>query len=129
MQFRSNVRSDAWKQDFLARPLTERETIARDLRAQSEDRKATLAYDSTLWADVDRLAARDWLLRARATTLIHGHTHRPARHDLGESPNGIPLQRIVLSDWDANAKSPRLEVLRLDARGLQRVPLSVRAEE
>ena len=28
-------------------------------------------------------------------TLIHGHTHRPAVHDLGNKK-----QRIVLGDWD-----------------------------
>jgi UDP-2,3-diacylglucosamine hydrolase len=30
-------------------------------------------------------------------TLIHGHTHRQAIHDL--DLNGTPAQRIVLGDW------------------------------
>jgi UDP-2,3-diacylglucosamine hydrolase len=29
----------------------------------------------------------------------------------------------VLSDWDAAASPPRLELLRLDAQGLKRLPL------
>lgn len=56
---------------------------------------------------------------AQAPVLIHGHTHHPAAHDLGDG-----LQRVVLSDWDAAATPPRLEVLRLNAAGLQRVALN-----
>jgi UDP-2,3-diacylglucosamine hydrolase len=44
--------------------------------------------------------------------LIHGHTHRPAEHVLDTSTQP-PLRRLVLSDWDASAQPPRLEVLRL----------------
>jgi UDP-2,3-diacylglucosamine hydrolase len=129
MRFRSQVRAPDWQQDFLARSLDEREAIARDLRAQSEARKATQGNDPTLWADVDRSAARDWLLQAQASTLIHGHTHRPAQHDLGSAPDGTPLRRFVLSDWDAEARPPRVEVVRLDAHGLRRVPLAPPDEE
>jgi UDP-2,3-diacylglucosamine hydrolase len=32
--------------------------------------------------------------------MIHGHTHRPAIHDL--QANGQPATRIVLGDWDEN---------------------------
>jgi UDP-2,3-diacylglucosamine hydrolase len=32
---------------------------------------------------------------------------------------------VVLSDWDAAATPPRAEVLRLNASGLQRLPLAV----
>ena len=50
--------------------------------------------------------------------MIHGHTHRPADHALA------PGRRTVLSDWDADAAPPRLEVLRLTAAGAQRIPLA-----
>jgi UDP-2,3-diacylglucosamine hydrolase len=65
---------------------------------------------------VDDTEAASWLDRCGATTLIHGHTHRPADHDLGGA-----LRRIVLSDWDLRAKPPRAEVLRIgaDARALR----------
>lgn len=33
--------------------------------------------------------------------LIHGHTHRPAEHQL--EANGKPARRIVLGDWDKHA--------------------------
>jgi UDP-2,3-diacylglucosamine hydrolase len=118
MRFREQVRLPAWQRDFLARPLSERTAIARDLREQSEARKRSSATDPSLWADVDAAAARGALQAARARTLIHGHTHRPALHALGDG-----LQRIVLNDWDVTAHPPRAEVLRLDAQGLCRMPL------
>jgi UDP-2,3-diacylglucosamine hydrolase len=114
MRFREQVRSPEWQQAFLSKPLAERQAIARGLRQQSEARKQSGAE----YADVDAGAARQWLQAARAPTLIHGHTHKPARHDLGEG-----LSRVVLSDWDADARPPRADVLRLSAGGLQRVTL------
>ncbi len=114
MQFRQQVRSAEWQQAFLAKPLAERQAIARGLRRQSEARKQSGAD----YADVDSQAARQLLKQAQALTLIHGHTHKPADHDLG---NG--MTRIVLSDWDVAAKPPRAEVLRLSAQGLQRISL------
>lgn len=121
--FRAEVRSPAWQQAFLHRPLAEREALARELRARSEARKTEQAHDPALWADVDADAARQWLLQADATTLIHGHTHRPATHALGER-KGAPLQRVVLSDWDLAARPPRADLLRLSDQGLNRVDLA-----
>jgi UDP-2,3-diacylglucosamine hydrolase len=118
-QFRRLVRSSAWQADFLSKPLAERQLIARGLRDNSEARKSSCASD----ADVDTQAARAWLRSTQASTLIHGHTHRPAEHvlDAGTQP---PLRRLVLSDWDATAQPPRLEVLRLQAgQAPQRVTL------
>jgi len=114
LQFRQQVRATPWQQDFLARPLAERQAIARDMRRQSEARKQSGAD----YADVDRAAARQWLEAAQARTLIHGHTHKPARHDLGQG-----YSRVVLSDWDAQAPKPRADLLRLTASGLQRIAL------
>jgi len=114
MAFRQQVRSTEWQQAFLAKPLAERQAIARGLRQQSEARKKSGAE----YANVCPQAARQLLLDANASTLIHGHTHKPGAHDLG---NG--LQRVVLSDWDAAATPPRAEVMRLTAGGLQRIQL------
>ncbi|RIX85017.1 UDP-2,3-diacylglucosamine diphosphatase [Acidovorax cavernicola] len=115
LQFRAQVRAPEWQAAFLARPLEERRALARAIRTQSEDRKRD---PSTLWADVDADAARQWLQQAGASALIHGHTHRPAIHDLGHG-----LRRIVLSDWDAAAHPPRAQLLCLTAAGAQRVDL------
>ena len=118
MRFRELVRGNAWQSDFLARPLAERQAIARELRRQSEARKQPGAHDAR-YADVDGAATRQWLAAANARTLIHGHTHQPAEHDLGDG-----LTRVVLSDWDLSARPPRADVLRLSAAGLQRLDLA-----
>ncbi|MEO8020713.1 UDP-2,3-diacylglucosamine diphosphatase [Polaromonas sp.] len=114
MQFRRQVRSPQWQRAFLARPLAERQAIARGLREQSEARKKSGAP----YADVDAAAALGQLQAAKAQILIHGHTHQPAVHDLGHGHS-----RVVLSDWDAAAPVPRAEVLRLTAGGLRRIAL------
>jgi UDP-2,3-diacylglucosamine hydrolase len=114
MQFRSQVRTAEWQRAFLARPLAERQAIARGLREQSEARKKS----GVQYADVDTEAARQWLQAAGSHTLIHGHTHKPAVHDLGGG-----YSRVVLTDWDLAAPVPRAEVLRLTSAGLQRIPL------
>jgi UDP-2,3-diacylglucosamine hydrolase len=123
MNFRRQVRSAAWQQTFLARPLAERQLIARELRQQSQQQHLQRKNSGAPFIDLDAAAARAWLQAAHAPLLIHGHTHQPALHDLGDG-----LQRIVLSDWDANpeADHPRAEVLRLSADAtsvLQRVNL------
>ena len=114
MQFRDQVRDAQWQQAFLAKPLAERQSIGRDIRMQSEGRKRRAGLNDATMAnlniDLDVEATRKWLHAAEAPTLIHGHTHKPAEHDLG---NG--QRRIVLSDWDASASPARACVLRLIA--------------
>ena len=123
MTFRRQVRSAAWQQAFLARPLVERQQIASDLRRQSRQQHDRRSQSGEPYADVDADAARQWLRAAGAHTLIHGHTHQPATHDLQDG-----LRRVVLSDWDADPHGarPRAEVLRLSAEtadSLQRIRL------
>lgn len=104
MAFRAMVRSPAWQTAFLDKPLTERIELARAMRAQSEARK----HSDAPYADVDTPATLASLHQYAAQDMIHGHTHRPADHNL---PNG--QIRRVLSDWDLQAQPPRAEVLRL----------------
>ena len=113
-EFRRLVRSPDWQRAFLARPLAERQALAKDMRRQSEARK----HSGIDYGDVDAAAVRQWLSAASAPVLIHGHTHKPARHDLGGG-----LSRWVLGDWDSLASVPRAEVLRLGAGGLERIAL------
>ena len=112
--FRRRVRSIDWQSEFLARPLAERAALARAMRRQSEARKR----QDAVYADADLSATREMLTTTQATTLIHGHTHRPADHAVGDG-----LSRVVLSDWDALAPTPRAQALRLDDAGLRRVDL------
>ncbi len=113
-RFRAQVRSARWQEDFLSRPFDERWSIASGIRSQSRARKSA-APDPQLWADVDRDAGVSWLAQARASTLIHGHTHRPGDEVWGEGRS-----RSVLSDWDLDHAPCRAEVLRLDVHGLSR---------
>ena len=122
LAFRAQVRAPAWQTEFLAKPLAERQAYARQVRQQSEARK----HSQATYADVDTRAASDCLLKANAQVMIHGHTHRPAEHELATG-----LSRWVLSDWDATATPPRLEVLswlrqqaQSPTRGLCRLPLA-----
>jgi len=103
-KFRLEVRSAAWQQVFLAKPLQERKVIAKAMRAQSEQQKKI----ALSFADVDGPTACQWLAQANAGVMIHGHTHRP-----GDQSWAPAQRRHVLSDWDATATPQRLEVMRL----------------
>jgi UDP-2,3-diacylglucosamine hydrolase len=113
--FRREVRSPAWQQAFLARSLSERAALAGRIRAESQALKSARP-DPGDWADVDTGAALQWLRHAQTPVLVHGHTHRPGRVELGEG-----LHREVLSDWDLDGPAPRSEVLRLSVAGVQRL--------
>jgi UDP-2,3-diacylglucosamine hydrolase len=122
LAFRAQVRQPEWQAAFLAKPLAERQAYARDVRSKSE----ALKRSHTDYADVDTQAAIAWLKATDAQVLLHGHTHKPAVHNLGQG-----LSRWVLSDWHADAMPPRLEVLSWQRQqaanathGLQRLPLS-----
>lgn len=92
-KFRQLVRSPAWQEDFLGQPLTQRQAFAEHARAQSA--LATAGKVSEIM-DVNAKAIEQSLSAAGITTLLHGHTHRPATHSL----TALAGQRIVLGDWD-----------------------------
>ncbi len=112
--FRKQVRSPEWQAQLLTQPLAARQALGRQMREGSKAAQA----QQLMATDLDAEACRALLREADATTMIHGHTHRPAEHDLGDG-----LRRVVLSDWDFDATPPRGDVLRLSAAGLQRLPL------
>jgi UDP-2,3-diacylglucosamine hydrolase len=112
LAFRDVVRQPAWQQAQLAKPLLERQAIGRHMRLESQkNQQNLLAY-----ANVDNDAAVAWLKASNAKTMIHGHTHKPASHDLGDG-----FERVVMTDWDLEATPARAEVLRLSANNLQRI--------
>jgi UDP-2,3-diacylglucosamine hydrolase len=92
--FRRQVRSSEWMQAFLARPLDERKGEIEALRAQSEAEKRRKPPEIM---DVNTGAVEALLRRHGYPTLIHGHTHRPARHE--HIVDGHTCERWVLSDW------------------------------
>ncbi len=110
---RSRLRSADWQRGFLAHALADRIALAQDMRRQSMQRQAD---PTETLGDLDAQACRHLLQRAGARSLIHGHTHRPAVHDLGSG-----LIRHVLSDWNLDdAAAPRAQVLRLTSEGTLR---------
>ncbi len=92
--FRRQVRDPAWQRDFLARPLAERKDFAAQARVASRDHQRG-AREALM--DVNADAVAHALRTAGVSRMIHGHTHRPAIHDL--VLDGVPAQRIVLGDW------------------------------
>lgn len=95
MAFRGQVRNLAWQQTILALPLAQRRLMAAEMRKKSMSMNSNKAEDIM---DVTP-AEVDVVMQAHsADILIHGHTHRPARHQLENH-----RERIVLGDWDKTA--------------------------
>ena len=108
--FRREVRTDAWRANFLAQPLTSRHALVKQLREQSEVAKAE---KSAAIMDVNQAAVEQLLCDYGYTaTLIHGHTHRPAMHTL--TVNNHAVTRYVLGDWYEQGN-----YLRVDANGIK----------
>lgn len=94
LQFRQMVRNPDWQRQFLAKPLAERRQIAANLRETSRQRTGEKQAEIM---DVNQLSVLETLQQHGVMRLIHGHTHRPAVHNL--TLGGQPAQRIVLGDW------------------------------
>jgi UDP-2,3-diacylglucosamine hydrolase len=98
MAFRQQVRSPQWQAQILALPLAARRALAAQLREKSQEMNSLKAEDimDVTEAEVERV-----MREAKVTRLIHGHTHRPARHPM--TLEGKPVERIVLGDWHHRA--------------------------
>lgn len=92
--FRAQTRDANWQAHFLAKPLQERHALAHALRTQSEETK-TLKTPAIM--DVNPGAVDNALHHSGCRRLIHGHTHRPARHLL--EIDGHTTERWVLPAW------------------------------
>jgi len=92
--FRQQVRSPQWQQHILAQPLATRRALAAQLREKSQAMNSLKAEDIM---DVSQAEVIRVMENAGVARLIHGHTHRPARHVL--NINEKAAERIVLGDW------------------------------
>lgn len=96
----SYQRYRAWTRDarnrkrLLRLPYRVRRWIGAWLRRKS--RAATARKPESI-LDVNAGAIGDAFRRLRVSRLIHGHTHRPARHTT--MIDGAARERIVLADW------------------------------
>jgi UDP-2,3-diacylglucosamine hydrolase len=112
MHFRAQVRDESWQRQFLSLPLSERKAIIASLRAGSREAQRGKSYDIM---DVNPGAIAELFEKSAVTTMIHGHTHRPARHEA--RCGGSALVRYVLSDWDLDHGQPRGDWLAMDGNG------------
>jgi UDP-2,3-diacylglucosamine hydrolase len=94
LAFRAQVRNPAWQAAALARPIAERVAIARGMRSQSEGAKEG-KVEAIM--DVAPEAVEQAFVSSGCRLLIHGHTHRPARHE--HLAGGRACVRWVLPDW------------------------------
>lgn len=96
-KFRAGMRNSKTQQMLLARPLKDRQLMARQLRelSMAKNKGKTAAIMDVTAEEVVRVMEQH-----QVPLLIHGHTHRPARHPLHVS--GKPAERIVLGDWDTH---------------------------
>ena len=92
--WRRTARSASWQREFLAKSLAERHAAIGALRAKS---KEVIAAKPAEIMDVNADAVRDAFRRHGLRRLIHGHTHRPARHEV--EVDGARCERWVLPDW------------------------------
>ncbi|HWN47768.1 MAG TPA: UDP-2,3-diacylglucosamine diphosphatase, partial [Steroidobacteraceae bacterium] len=98
-RFRAMVRNPEWRRGILAKSLAERLQIAADIRTQSEGAKQEKSAEIM---DVNGDAVDAALRDAAYPHLIHGHTHRPARHE--HVVDGKRCERWVLHDWKDRAE-------------------------
>ncbi len=93
-------------------PLGTRHKLARKLRSESRAQTQMKARDIV---DVTPEEVPRVMRQHGVATLIHGHTHRPAVHEL--QIGDLPARRIVLGDWDRQGW-----VLQVDERGFNLAP-------
>jgi UDP-2,3-diacylglucosamine hydrolase len=112
-RLRATVRNPGWQRQFLALSIAARRSLAGAARVGSQAHTAALEYTI---ADVNPTSVMAALRTAGTTTLLHGHTHRPAIHAL--TVDGRACTRIVLGDWHSQGS-----LLRWDRGGPELVSL------
>lgn len=100
--FRVKSHSTEWQRNVLSKPLWLRLVAARWYRLRSYFHKRGKTLDIM---DVNQDTVVATLRQHQCHVLIHGHTHRPNRHEF--TIDGRPAKRFVLADW----KAERAELL------------------
>lgn len=107
-RYRAWARDPGRRRRLLRLPYALRRWIAGWLRRGS--RAATARKPESI-LDVNAAAVAQAFRMRDVTRMIHGHTHRPARHSL--VVDGTVRERVVLADWD-----DRGHYLAIDASGI-----------
>ena len=108
LAYRARMRNPATQARLLRLPYVVRRAIAWWLRRKSHDEKARKA-DHIM--DVNDGAVAQAFRAHAAQRMIHGHTHRPARHV--HDVDGTLRERYVLADWHEHG-----QYLAVDAAGV-----------
>lgn len=105
MAFRAQVRQADWQQAFLSMPLARRKAIIADMRSGSQEAQRSKSYEIM---DVNPVAIDELFCSTGSSIIIHGHTHRPARHEYIDADNANNFRlRYVLPDWDCDTEPRR----------------------
>lgn len=99
MQFRHMVRQAQWQDSFLEQPLAQRKAIIEGMRVNSKTEQKSKSAE-IMDAHPDAISAL--FKQQQVGILIHGHTHRAARHQHAE---GL---RYVLPDWECDSATQQL---------------------
>ena len=99
---------------FVMRRLTlrQRQRLAERMRAGSKEHIASMDMAAPEIMDVNQDEVRRTFARFGVDCIIHGHTHRPAVHEM--QIDGDEAVRIVLGDWYEQGS-----VLRWNQRGFE----------
>ncbi len=103
-KMRVMLRHSGWQKQFLSLSLEERTQQALQLREKSLSATRDKQEDIM---DVNAQTVEKTLRDNNVDLLIHGHTHRPAIHEI--LLQGRKAQRIVLGDWYSQGSALRVE--------------------
>jgi len=92
--WRRKALDPAFQGMFLSKSLEERRAMSAMMREKS---KEVIAGKPAEIMDVNAGAVREAFQKHGVSRLIHGHTHRPGRHEL--EVDGRRCERWVLPDW------------------------------
>ena len=109
MKWRAKAHNPDFQEKFLAQPIPERRRLILGMRQKSEEHK--LGQTPAIM-DVANHAVDAALRESAYPRLIHGHTHRPARHV--HVVDGRACERWVLTAWHEHGG-----YLRCDANGCE----------
>ncbi len=106
---RTMTRDPEWQAMMLQKSIEERRAFVATSRVESQMHGDSIAEEIS---DVNEAAIEAAMQTHNVRLMVHGHTHRPAVHQL--TVNGASAKRIVLGDWYEQGS-----ILRWDPRGPQ----------
>jgi UDP-2,3-diacylglucosamine hydrolase len=112
--FRKKARSWWWPRIMLSLPLSARRKLAEKGRATSKQKQSNLSAEIM---DVTSEEVITYMQNFAVKRLIHGHTHRPAIHELVIKNQSA--QRIVLGDWYEQGSVLKVSKNDIDLRSMQ----------